>query len=88
MSKGIQGVEGIPASPSLLSPSKPDEELFLYLALSLTTVSLALIREEDCVQLPVYYTTQALRGAEEKYPPMEKLAFTLIIAAHKLSSYF
>ena len=30
-------------SPPLLSPSKPDEELFLYLAISSTAVSSALI---------------------------------------------
>ena len=35
------------ASPPLLSPSKPGEELSLYLAVSSTTVNSALIREED-----------------------------------------
>lgn len=33
-------------SPPLLSPSKPNEELFLYLPVSSTAVSLALIKEE------------------------------------------
>ncbi|XP_075649645.1 putative mitochondrial protein AtMg00860 [Castanea sativa] len=37
------------SSPPLLSPSKPKEELFLYLAVSLAVVSAALIREEDRV---------------------------------------
>uniref|UniRef100_A0A2N9GFI7 Uncharacterized protein n=1 Tax=Fagus sylvatica TaxID=28930 RepID=A0A2N9GFI7_FAGSY len=63
--------------PPLLSPSKQGEELYLYLAVSPTAVSSALIREEERRQLPVYYTSRALRGAEERYPPMEKLAFTL-----------
>ena len=57
------------ASPPLLSPSKLDEELFLYLAVSPTVVSLALIREEDRVQLPVYYTNRALRGQKRDIPP-------------------
>ena len=35
------------ASPPLLSPSKPGEELSLYLVVSPTTVNSALIREED-----------------------------------------
>ena len=35
------------ASPPLLSLSKPSEELSLYLAVSLTAVSSALIRKED-----------------------------------------
>uniref|UniRef100_A0A2N9GZZ4 Uncharacterized protein n=1 Tax=Fagus sylvatica TaxID=28930 RepID=A0A2N9GZZ4_FAGSY len=74
--------------PPLLSPSKQGEELYLYLAVSLTAVSSALIREEERRQLPVYYTSRALRGAEERYPPMEKLAFTLVTAARKLRPYF
>jgi hypothetical protein len=57
-------------------------------AVSLTVVSSALIREEDKVQLPVYYTSRALKGAEERHPPMEKLSFTLITVARKLMPYF
>ena len=76
------------SSPSLLSPSKLGEELLLYLAISLVTVSAALIKEESKVQKLVYFTSQALRGAEERYPPMEKLAFALVTAARKLKSYF
>ena len=34
-------------SPPLLSPSKPGEKLFLYLAVSLAIINAALIREED-----------------------------------------
>uniref|UniRef100_A0A2N9HX06 Uncharacterized protein n=1 Tax=Fagus sylvatica TaxID=28930 RepID=A0A2N9HX06_FAGSY len=74
--------------PPLLSPSKQGEELYLYLAVSPTAVSSALIREEARRQLPVYYTSRALRGAEERYPPMEKLAFALVTAARKLRPYF
>uniref|UniRef100_A0A2N9G5W9 Reverse transcriptase RNase H-like domain-containing protein n=1 Tax=Fagus sylvatica TaxID=28930 RepID=A0A2N9G5W9_FAGSY len=70
------------------NPSKQGEELYLYLAVSLTAVSSALVREEDRRQLPVYYTSRALRGAEERYPPMEKLAFALLTAVRKLRPYF
>uniref|UniRef100_A0A2N9HPQ8 Uncharacterized protein n=1 Tax=Fagus sylvatica TaxID=28930 RepID=A0A2N9HPQ8_FAGSY len=45
-------------------------------------------KEEERRQLPVYYTSRALRGAEERYPPMEKLAFALVTAARKLRPYF
>ena len=74
--------------PMLLSPSTPGKELFLYLAISPAVVSAALIREEDRVQKPVYYTSRALRGAEERYPLMEKLVFALVTTIHKLKSYF
>ena len=62
----------------LLSPSQLGEELFLYLAVSPVAVSAALIKEEEKVQKPVYYASRALHGAEERYPPMEKLAFALV----------
>ncbi|XP_059436622.1 uncharacterized protein LOC132169637 [Corylus avellana] len=48
----------------------------------------ALIQEEEGVQKPVYFINRALRGAEERYPQLEKLAFALIIASRKLQLYF
>ena len=45
------------SSPPLLSPSKPGEELYLYLAVSQAAVSAALVREEDGSQKPVYFTS-------------------------------
>ena len=71
-----------------MSRSQPGEELFLYLVVSLAAVSAALVREEDKVQKPVYYASWALRDAEERYPPIEKLAFALVTVAHKFKLYF
>ena len=59
----------------LLNPSKLGEELYLYLAVSLHVVSLALAREEGKAQKPVYYTSKAFRGTEGQYPPKKKLSF-------------
>ena len=36
----------------------------------------------------MYYTSRALRGAEGRYPLIEKLAFALITASRKLRHYF
>ena len=72
------------ASTLLLSPSKPGKELYLYQVVSPHAVSSTLIREEGKIQKLVYYTNKALRGVEGRYPPMEKLAFSLVIAARKL----
>ena len=47
-----------------------------------------MIREEGRVQKPVYYTSQALKGVEGRYPQIEKLAFVLITASRKLRHYF
>ena len=76
------------SSPPLLSPSRPGEELYLYLAISQAAVSAALVREEDGSQRPVYFISRVFRGAEERYPQMEKLAFALVTTARKLKPYF
>ena len=74
--------------PPLLSPSVIGEKLFLYLVVSNTIRSLALIREEGNIQKPIYYTSQAFQGAEVSYPRMEKIAFTLLVASIKLRPHF
>ena len=47
-----------------------------------------MIRDEGKIQKLVYYTSKALKGAKGQYPPMEKLAFSLVIVATKLKPYF
>ena len=66
----------------------PGEELYLYIAVSQAVVSTALVRDEGGSQQPVYFISRAFRGAEERYPKMEKLAFALVTAARKLKPYF
>ena len=76
------------SNPPLLSPSKEGEDLFLYLAISVIAVSATLIREENKVQLPVYYVSQAFQGAKARYPCIENITFALIVASRKLLPYF
>ena len=87
MYESFQGAEGISCISTVAQPIQARRRAFLY-AISLTVVSLALIQEEDRMQLPMYYTSRALKGAKERYPPMEKLAFALITAVPKLKPYF
>ena len=86
--KAFQDLKMYLIAAPLLSPSVMGEELFLYLAVTPHAVSSALIREEQKIQKPVYYTSKALRGAEERYPPIEKLVFALIMTSRKLRHYF
>ena len=76
------------SNPSLLSLSKEGEDIFLYLAVSVTTVSAAMIRKENKVQLPVYYVSQAFQGAEARYLHIKKITFALIMTSRKLHPYF
>ena len=76
-----------PPPPVLVNPSE-GELLTLYLAVSDFSTSVALVREWDKVQQPVYYCSRALRGAEERYPKMEKLILALVTTSRKLRPYF
>ena len=73
--------------PVLVSPSE-GELLTLYLAISNFLTSATLVRERNRVQQPVYYCSRALRGAEERYPKMEKLILALVTTSRKLRPYF
>ncbi|KAH9727588.1 Ribonuclease H [Citrus sinensis] len=72
----------------LLSTPRDEDKLYLYLAVSDRAVSSVLVREEEGVQYPIYYTSKALLDAETRYPPLEKWALALVIAARKLRPYF
>ena len=62
--------------PILVSPIER-ELLTLYLAVSDFSTSAVLVRDKDRVQHLVYYYSRDLRGAEERYPRMEKLILAL-----------
>ncbi|XP_022881077.1 uncharacterized protein LOC111398398 [Olea europaea var. sylvestris] len=86
--KAFQGLEMHLGQAPLLSKSKLDEILQLYLAISNEAISSILTREEGTTQLPVYYTSKALLSPETRYPDMEKLTLALIMASRKLRPYF
>ena len=86
--KAFEDLKKYLSSPPLLSPSKPGEELYLYIAVSQAAVNAALVIEEEGKQRPIYFVSGAFRGAEERYPWMEKLAFALVTKAQKLKLYF
>ena len=74
--------------PLLLSKPVDNEVLYLYLAVFKHVVSFVLIREENGVQLLVYYVSKHLLNAEIRYSDMRKLAYALIINSRKLRPYF
>ncbi|KAL0415865.1 UNVERIFIED_CONTAM: hypothetical protein Slati_3418400 [Sesamum latifolium] len=73
--------------PLLVKPS-PGEALYLYLSVAPQAVSSVLIREEDGKQLPIYYVSKVLNGAEERYTPIEKMTLALVVIARRLRPYF
>ncbi|KAL0427953.1 UNVERIFIED_CONTAM: hypothetical protein Slati_2970100 [Sesamum latifolium] len=73
--------------PLLVKPS-PGEALYLYLSAAPQAVSSVLIREEDGKQLPIYYVSKVLNGAEGRYTPIEKMTLALVVTARRLRPYF
>ncbi|XP_058211645.1 uncharacterized protein LOC131323822 [Rhododendron vialii] len=86
--QNIKEVQKLTGRVAALSRTQDEEDLYLYLAVSPHAVSAVLIREEQGTQLPIYYTSRALRGAELRYPKAEKIAFAMVIAARRLRPYF
>ena len=57
--KAFEDLKKYRSSPPLLNPSKPGEELYLYIAVSQAAVSAALVREKEEAQQPVYFISRA-----------------------------
>ena len=62
--------------------------LLIYLADSDYSTSSVLVKEEDGVQRPVYYTSISLTWAKVRYLIAKKWAMALVVAARKLRPYF
>jgi hypothetical protein len=73
--------------PMLTAPEE-GKELSLYLAAAPETISSVLMTERDKKQLPVFFVSKALAGAEINYAPMEKLVLALVHSARRLRRYF
>ncbi|KAK0585465.1 hypothetical protein LWI29_028950 [Acer saccharum] len=72
----------------ILSKPVVGETLYLYLSVTEVATSSVLIRLEEGIQKPVYYTSKALLPAETRYSSVEKIALALITSARKLRPYF
>ncbi|GKA54168.1 reverse transcriptase domain-containing protein [Tanacetum coccineum] len=73
--------------PTLTTPKK-GETLMMYLAVANEAVSTVLLTERNGRQMPIYYVSRSLQGAETNYAPIEKLALALVHATRRLRSYF
>jgi hypothetical protein len=64
------------------------DTLIIYLEVANEAGSVVLIREEGMPQMPIYFVSRALQGAEINYHRLDKLAFALSIVSGKLHPYF
>ncbi|KAK4856764.1 hypothetical protein QYF36_020904 [Acer negundo] len=86
--KALQDLKTYLTSPPLLSKSKDEETLHVYLTVSNIAISTVLIKVEDGVQHPICYVNKALLDAETRYSRLEKLALALFVATCKLRPDF
>jgi ribonuclease HI len=74
-----------------LCPPEPRSPLLLYVSASNSAVSAVLVQEKEegkLKQIPVYFASEALSGSKLFHSELEKIAYTVIMAARKLRHYF
>ena len=86
--KAFEEIKKFLTSPPLLSRPVPNETLYLYLSIGYESIASVLVREEGSQQQPVYYISKVLRGAEIRYPKLDKLAMIIVHTSKKLRQYF
>lgn len=73
--------------PHVLNSTLAREELFIYLAASEQAVSTMLVRQEAGAQKPIVYVRKVLKGAENRYMNIGKLAFALLLIVRKFKMH-
>ncbi|XP_058217932.1 uncharacterized protein LOC131328958 [Rhododendron vialii] len=74
-------------APLLVKPL-PDEDLYLYLAISDHATSAVLVRKEGMEHQPIFYSRKTMTDSQMRYLPMETLALALVSAKTSLLPYF
>ncbi|KAH9751207.1 Ribonuclease H [Citrus sinensis] len=85
--ESFQKLKDYLSNPPLVKPSE-GESLYMYLAVSNSATSSVLVRDDNGVQRPIYYTSRALADAETRYSNLDKLALALVVSARRLRPYF
>jgi ribonuclease HI len=78
----------------ILMPPQYGEPMNLYIAATTQVVSAVIVVERTeeghalPVQRPVYYISEVLSETKERYPQIQKLLYTVVLARRKLQHYF
>ena len=88
MPKSLSGLENVSHYGAIAESVRDGRGIVSIPGSNSTCCKLGVDKRGRKIQKPVYYTSKALRGAEGRYPLIEKLAFALITASRKLRHYF
>ncbi|GKF78993.1 NYNRIN-like protein [Tanacetum coccineum] len=69
--------------PMLTAPMQ-GEVLIMYLTASTESISATLFARREGEQVPIYFVSRVLQGAELNYPALEKFILALVHAARRL----
>ena len=78
----------------ILVPPIDGEPLLLYIVATTQVVNAALVVERGeeghalKVQRPMYFISEVLSDSKTRYPQIQKLVYTVLIAKRKLRHYF
>ncbi|GKA93483.1 reverse transcriptase domain-containing protein [Tanacetum coccineum] len=76
----------VQALPTLTAP-RAGETLTMYLAASKESINAMLFSKRSKEQIPIYFISKVLQGAELNYPALEKLILALVHAARRHRRY-
>ncbi|XP_057739694.1 uncharacterized protein LOC130956702 [Arachis stenosperma] len=76
------------SKPPVLQKPKLGKPLYIYLSITDSAISSALVIETDKNQQPVYFVSKSLQNAELCYPTLEKVALALVFSSRRLRPYF
>ena len=71
--EAFQKLKDYLSNPPLLVKPSEGESIYMYLVVSNSATSSILVRDDNGVQRPIYYTSQALADAETPYSNLEML---------------
>jgi hypothetical protein len=89
--QAFQDLKDYLSNMTKLCPPEPRSPLLLYVSASNSTVSAVLVQEQEegkLKQIAMYFASEALSRSKIIYPDLEKIAYTVIMAARKVRHYF
>jgi hypothetical protein len=92
--EALDKLKAMLARAPILMPPKDGDPLYLYVAATTQVVSAVVVVEPTeeghalPVQRPVYYISEVLSESKARYPYIQKLLYTVVLARRKLRHYF